>query len=86
MLSTYQQSSLSLAALACHVSAAMSAGAGNVTMGADGFAPAFVKEPAGRGTLTIVWSSVVTLLLSAWMTLHLNIPKPGETGLEMCRR
>lgn len=61
-------------------------GVGNVTAEADGFAPSFVRETGGRGTWQIVYSSTVALFLSAWASLHLNIPKRGESTASMILR
>ena len=36
----------------------------------------FVPEPAGRGTLGILWSSLAVLFLNTWTVLHLNIQDP----------
>lgn len=58
----------------CVTQTVAASGAGNVTADADGFAPPWVANPQGRGTLTIVVKCVTTLLLAAWVPLHLNIP------------
>lgn len=68
------------------VDKAAATGAGNVTADAEGFAPSWVKDPDGRGTWTIVYSSAVTLFFSAWVSLHLNIPKYKESGIGMVWR
>ena len=34
----------------------------------------FVREPDGRGTLSILLSCLTVLLLNTWTVLHLNIP------------
>lgn len=39
----------------------------------------FVSDPNGRGTISLVISCLLTLLLCVWQALHLNVPKPGET-------
>ncbi|KAF2190298.1 hypothetical protein K469DRAFT_438703, partial [Zopfia rhizophila CBS 207.26] len=39
----------------------------------------FVPDPDGRGTVSIVVSCLLTLLLCVWQALHLNVPKRGET-------
>ena len=31
-------------------------------------------EPSGRGTWSIVWKCVVTVLLCTWSALHLEVP------------
>lgn len=39
----------------------------------------FVAEPSGRGTLSLIWSSFVTIFLCAWAIQRLNIlDKPGS--------
>lgn len=60
-------------------------GSGNVTADADGFAPPWVGNPQGRGTLTIVIKCVTTLLLAAWVPLHLNIPSFEQSIGARCR-
>ena len=42
------------------------------------------SDPAGRGTLTIIISCVVTLSLCVWTAIHLNVPAHGETRLQSC--
>jgi hypothetical protein len=32
--------------------------------------------PEGRGTLSILWSCVLTMILCVWTALHLNVPVP----------
>lgn len=32
----------------------------------------FVPEPAGRGTVGIIWSCLTTIFLSTWTSLHLD--------------
>jgi len=39
----------------------------------------WVKDPDGRGTLSLVVSCVVTLTLCVWSALHLNVPPPNST-------
>ncbi|KAK3332843.1 hypothetical protein B0T19DRAFT_473634 [Cercophora scortea] len=40
----------------------------------------FVPEPnCGRGTVGILWSCVVTIILSTWTTLHNDISPPGSS-------
>lgn len=43
---------------------------------------AFVSDPDGRGTVSLVMSCLITLLLCVWQALHLNVPKRGETAWE----
>lgn len=55
----------------------------NFTPDAQGFAPSLVKEPDGRGTATIIYSTSLSLFLCAWTSLHLNIPRTDETVPQM---
>ena len=61
-------------------------GSGNVIADAEGFAPSWVREPDGRGTWKIVYSSAVTLFFSAWVSLHLNVPEYKESWIGIVRR
>ena len=38
----------------------------------------FVREPTGRGTFDILWSSIFTLALCAYTSVHLNAPSTAE--------
>lgn len=38
-----------------------------------------VAGPNTRGTLTILWSSIFTLLACTWTVQHLNVPRQYET-------
>jgi len=40
-------------------------------------APAFVGSPEIRGTMTILWSCIITLIACLYTALHLNVP--GDT-------
>ena len=42
----------------------------------------FIKDPDGRGTISLVMSCLLTLLLCVWQALHLNVPRRGETAWE----
>ena len=35
----------------------------------------WVREPDGRGTWSIIWSSLATISLCTWSVLHMSIPK-----------
>src|SRR5277367_5627045 len=39
--------------------------------------PLYVSNPSGRGTLSLLFSSVSTLFLCAWTAIHLNIFRVG---------
>ena len=46
----------------------------------------FVSDPDQRGTVSLLLSCILTLVLCVWSALHLNVPKPGcspaERGLQ----
>ena len=47
-------------------------------------APSFVGTPEIRGTMTILWSCIITLIACLYTALHLNVP--GDTkALPMLR-
>lgn len=46
----------------------------------------FVPSPTGRGTLDILRSCLVTLVICLWTCLHLNLPPPASTALGNLRR
>ena len=56
------------------VQALIAATNGNLTALREITAPAWVAGPNVRGTLSIVWSCVVTLVACVYTALHLNIP------------
>jgi hypothetical protein len=39
----------------------------------------WMADPQTRGTLSLLISCVITLLLCIWTSLHLNIPEPDES-------
>ena len=39
----------------------------------------WVPEPDGRGTWSILWICLITISISTWSTLHLNVPKPRHS-------
>ena len=39
----------------------------------------WVPEPDGRGTWSILWSSLITISACTWSALHLNVPKPQHS-------
>ena len=43
------------------------------------FAPAWVSEPAGRGTWSLLYRCTFTLFLCIWTALHLNVSPEGES-------
>ncbi|KAI0834949.1 hypothetical protein F5Y06DRAFT_277609 [Hypoxylon sp. FL0890] len=42
----------------------------------------YVQDPNGRGTATLVLSSLLTLILCVWSALHLNVPRRDQTRLQ----
>lgn len=46
----------------------------------------WVAQPAGRGTLDVLWSCLFTNFLCSWAVLCLNVPPPGESYFAMARR
>lgn len=46
----------------------------------------FVSEPDGRGTVGILSSCILTLVICLWTCLHLNIPPPTVTYFQILRR
>ena len=42
----------------------------------------YVPDPSGRGTVSLVLSCLLTLLLCVWQALHLNVPRQGETAFQ----
>lgn len=50
------------------------------------FAPAWVSEPNGRGTWTIITSCCFTLSFCVFTAIDLNVGPAGENNLEWWRR
>ena len=46
----------------------------------------WVSQPNGRGTFDILWSSLFTIFLCTWTSLHLNVPAPHEHYWQQCSR
>ena len=42
----------------------------------------YVGDPNGRGTVSLVISCLLTLILCVWSALHLNVPHQAETTLQ----
>ncbi|KAG8533767.1 uncharacterized protein KY384_001508 [Bacidia gigantensis] len=53
---------------------------------ASGRRQGWVSQPDGRGTFDILWSSLFTIFLCTWTSLHLNVPAPKEKYWQQCRR
>jgi len=43
-------------------------------------APPWVAEPQGRGTWSLLYSCVFTLVICVWTSIHLNVPPPDDTS------
>ena len=39
----------------------------------------YVQDPDGRGTISLMISCMLTLVLCVWSALHLNVPGPKHT-------
>jgi len=50
------------------------------------FAPGWVDEPNGRGTIGIVWGCFFTTFVATYTVLHLNLPDRKESGLRVLAR
>jgi hypothetical protein len=55
---------------------------GNRTALRTEFAPSWATTSNVRGTSDIIWSCVVTLTLSVYTAVHLNVPRAGESELK----
>lgn len=42
----------------------------------------YVQDPNGRGTISLLLSCVLTLILCVWSALHLNVPAPDQTKVK----
>ncbi|KAG6997845.1 hypothetical protein G7Y79_00037g073630 [Physcia stellaris] len=47
------------------------------------FAPGWVDQPAGRGTLDVIWSCFFTIFVATWTVLHLNVPALEERSWQI---
>ncbi|KAK0741996.1 hypothetical protein B0T21DRAFT_360514 [Apiosordaria backusii] len=43
-------------------------------------APSWLDNPGYRGTASILWSCLVTLVACVYSAIHLNVPAPGKSG------
>jgi hypothetical protein len=59
---------------------------GNRTALHKNTAPGWVPEPHYRGTTSILYSSIITLILCVYSALHPNVPAYGEGRLVIYRR
>ena len=46
----------------------------------------FVPNPDTRGTIPLLFSCLLTLILCVWSAIHLDLPPHGETELEYTYR
>ncbi|PTB64813.1 hypothetical protein BBK36DRAFT_141418 [Trichoderma citrinoviride] len=46
----------------------------------------YVPDPDGRGTLSLLFSCLVTLSLCVWSAIHLDLPPYGESDIEYAYR
>lgn len=46
----------------------------------------WVAEPQGRGTWSIIWSCLVTIILCTWSVLHLDVPSEHGTWHLLARK
>lgn len=46
----------------------------------------WVPGPTERGTMTLVWSCVITVFACTWTVLHLNVPGRGDSSLTVALR
>ena len=77
---------LTLISVFAGASWAASAPSRNLTALNTEIAPAWVDDPDSRGTWSILYSCVFTLVLCVWTAIHLNIPGHGETQCQQWLR
>ncbi|KAK4205012.1 hypothetical protein QBC40DRAFT_325615 [Triangularia verruculosa] len=53
---------------------------GNSTALRETRGPSWLDNPDYRGTASIIWSSLITLVACVYSAIHLNIPAPGKNG------
>lgn len=46
----------------------------------------YVPDPDGRGTVSLLFSCLLTLSLCVWSAIHLDLPPHGETDIEYTYR
>lgn len=54
-------------------------GSGNMTKG-------WIQSPRQRGTMNIIWSCFLLIFTCTWSVMHLNIPAPSDTRLQITIR
>lgn len=57
----------------------------NLTALKTEYAPPFIPEPDGRGTWSLLYSCVFTLVLCVWTAIHPNLPDPGAPEIRKYR-
>ena len=70
-----------LTAFAIHLDLGQADSASNTTTDATQLV-GYVQDPNGRGTLSLLISCILTLILCVWSALHLNVPAPGQTPIQ----
>lgn len=56
------------------------------TTQSSNFKQGWTSGPDGRGTLDIIWSCVVTMVLCSWSILCMNMPGPKESRMQILWR
>jgi hypothetical protein len=77
----YQVTNMTLILFALYFFPAIAAPVANLTALQTVIAPAWVADPAGRGTWSLLYSCLFTLLLCVYTAIHLNVPPPNDTKL-----
>ena len=67
-----------LTVVALQLTVASTASSQNATAPPPGQREGWVSQPNGRGTFDIILSSLVTIFLCTWTSLHLNVPSLQE--------
>ena len=75
---------LTILTLILHFAIASAVSTSNAT--SSGHREGWVSQPDGRGTFDIIWSSLFTIFLCTWTSLHLNVPALKETYWQQCVR
>ena len=73
-----------LPALVVHAAVASATSSTNAT--SSGHEEGWVSSPNGRGTIDILWTSLFTIFLCTWTSLHLNVPAHKEKYWQQCSR
>jgi hypothetical protein len=70
-----------LVLFALYIFPAIAAPVANLTALQTVIAPAWVADPTGRGTWSLLYSCLFTLLLCVYTAIHMNVPPPNDTKL-----